>query len=120
MSKDRIKEIADELLRAKYTYYNIKLPDGIQPLVLSDKVYDAREAELKTLDPNHWVLKIVGAPQTQSEWKKAKHQIPMGSLNKVNAPTEMSDWAKDKNCKSGLSPKSWMDFLLNASMRPVS
>lgn len=100
MSKDRIKEIADELLRAKYTYYNIKLPDGIQPLVLTDKVYDAREAELKTLDPNHWVLKIVGAPQTQSEWKKAKHQIPMGSLNKVNAPTEMSDWAKDKNCKS--------------------
>ena len=99
MSKDRIKEIADELLRAKYTYYNIKLPDGMQPLVLSDKVYDAREAELKTLDPNHWVIKIVGAPQTQSEWQKAKHQIPMGSLNKVNSPTEMSSWAKDKDCK---------------------
>lgn len=99
MSKDRIKEIADELLRAKYTYYNIKLPDGMQPLVLSDKVYDARETELKTLDPNHWVIKIVGAPQTQSEWQKAKHQIPMGSLNKVNSPTEMSSWAKDKDCK---------------------
>lgn len=100
MSKDRIKELSDELLRAKYTYYNIKLPDGMQPLVLGDKVYDAREAELKALDPNNWVIKMVGAPQTQSEWKKAKHQIPMGSLNKVNAPTEMSDWAKDKSCKS--------------------
>jgi DNA ligase (NAD+) len=102
MAKSRIQEIADELLRAKYTYYNIKLPDGMQPLVLTDKVYDAREAELKALDPNHWVIKLVGAPQTQSEWKKAKHQIPMGSLNKVNDPVGMSDWAKDKSCKSWL------------------
>lgn len=96
MSQLRIKELADELLRAKYTYYNIKLPDGMQPLVLTDKVYDAREAELRSLDSNHWVLKIVGAPQTQSEWKKAKHQIPMGSLNKVNLPMELDSWAKDK------------------------
>ena len=99
MSQIRIKELADEMLRAKYTYYNIKLPDGMHPLTLSDKVYDAREAELKALDPNHWVLKIVGAPQTQSEWKKAKHQIPMGSLNKVNKPAELTDWAIDKNNK---------------------
>jgi len=96
MSKERIKELADELLRAKYTYYNIKLPDGMQPLVLGDKLYDTREAELRSLDAAHWVLKIVGAPQTQSEWKKAKHQIPMGSLNKVNLPAELTDWAKDK------------------------
>ena len=99
MASNRIKEIADELLRAKYTYYNIKLPDGMQSLVLTDKVYDAREAELRSLDPNHWVLKIVGAPQTQSEWKKAKHQIPMGSLNKVNHPDELTEWGKDKDCK---------------------
>lgn len=95
MSKDRIKELADELLRAKYTYYNIKLPDGMQPLALTDKVYDTREAELRSLDPDHWVLKIVGAPQTQSEWQKAKHQIPMGSLNKVNTPEELSKWVED-------------------------
>ncbi len=99
MSADRIKELADELIRAKYTYYNIKLPDGLQSLTLTDKVYDARETELRTLDPNHWVLKIVGAPVIQSEWKKAKHQIPMGSLNKVNQPHELTDWAKDKACK---------------------
>lgn len=102
MSKDRIKELAEELIRAKYTYYNIKLPDGMQPLTLSDKLYDAREAELKVLDPNHWVIKIVGAPVIQSEWKKAKHQIPMGSLNKVNTPVDMEDWAKGKCCKSWL------------------
>jgi DNA ligase (NAD+) len=100
MSKDRIKELADELLRAKYTYYNIKLPDGMTPLTLTDKAYDAKEAELRSLDDNHWVLKIVGAPQTQSEWKKAKHQIPMGSLNKVNLPIELTSWAKDKDSSS--------------------
>lgn len=96
MSQDRIKELADELLRAKYTYYNMKMPGDMLPLVLSDKVYDARESELRSLDPEHWVLKIVGAPLAQSEWKKAKHQIPMGSLNKVNLPIELESWAKDK------------------------
>ena len=100
MTNDRIKELAEEMLRAKYTYYNIELPDGMLPLVLSDKAYDAKEAELKSKDPNNWVLKIVGAPVIQSEWKKAKHQIPMGSLNKVNLPAELTDWVKDKDCKS--------------------
>jgi len=97
MIMDRTKELADELLRAKYTYYNIKLPDGMLPLTLSDKAYDAKEAELRSLDSSHWVLKIVGAPMIQSEWKKAKHQIPMGSLNKVNLPAELENWAKDKS-----------------------
>jgi len=97
MSQLRIQELANELLRAKYTYYHIKLPQDMLPLVISDKVYDAKESELRSLDSNHWVLKIVGAPVVASEWKKAKHQIPMGSLNKVNLPNELVDWAKDKS-----------------------
>lgn len=92
MDKERIKELASELLRAKYTYYNIKAPDGVAPLTLTDKVYDTREAELRFLDPYNWVLRMVGAPQHPSEWKKAKHQIPMGSLNKVNTPEEFTHW----------------------------
>jgi DNA ligase (NAD+) len=95
MSSNRVKELADELLRAKYTYYNIKLPGDMQPLSLTDKLYDTKEAELRSLDPNNWVLKIVGAPVIQSEWKKAKHQIPMGSLDKVNLPDELSKWVTD-------------------------
>jgi len=102
MSQIRVKELADELLRAKYTYYNIKMPGDMQPLVLSDKVYDAREAELRLLDSNHWVLKIVGAPLVASEWKKAPHQIPMGSLDKVNLPTELTGWSSDKSHETWL------------------
>jgi len=115
MSKERIKELADELLRAKYTYYNIKLPDGMQPLTLSDKIYDARENELRSLDAHHWVLKIVGAPQTQSEWKKAKHQIPMGSLNKVNQPSELAEWAKNKG-----DPKEFCGFFVTEKLDGLS
>src|SRR5271169_4295220 len=101
MQPNRIDELAELMLRGKYTYYNIPLPGHMKPLVLTDKVYDAYESELRSLDPNHPVLKMVGAPTTApSEWKKAKHQIPMGSLNKVNLPEELVEWAKDKSCKS--------------------
>lgn len=101
MQPNRIDELAELMLRGKYTYYNIPLPGHMKPLVLTDKVYDAYESELRALDPNHPVLKMVGAPTTApSEWKKAKHQIPMGSLNKVNLPEELTEWAKDKACKS--------------------
>ncbi len=92
MSKDRIKELATNIIQARTDYYNH------QPKV-SDKVYDAWSDELRTFDPNHPALTAVGAPVVASEWKKAKHQIPMGSLNKVNLPVEMADWAKDKDCK---------------------
>lgn len=89
MSKDRIKELADKITQARIDYYNS------QPTV-SDKVFDAWADELRTYDANHKALTAVGAPVGPSEWKKAKHQIPMGSLNKVNLPDEMTAWAKDK------------------------
>lgn len=89
MSTNRISELANKITQARIDYYNN------QPTV-SDKVFDAWCDELRTLDANHIALTAVGAPVTQSEWKKAKHQIPMGSLNKVNTPIEMTDWASDK------------------------
>lgn len=99
MSQQRIEELANELLRGKYTYYNIKMPAGMKPLTLSDKAYDTKEAELRSLNPDHWVLKIVGAPiEAPSVWQKAKHQIPMGSLDKVNTPVEFQDWYNN-TCK---------------------
>jgi DNA ligase (NAD+) len=94
MSTNRITELANKITQARIDYYNN------QPTV-SDKVFDAWTDELRTLDSNHIALTAVGAPVGPSEWKKAKHQIPMGSLNKVNQPTEMSDWAKDKSHKDG-------------------
>lgn len=85
---NRIKELESKILQARTDYYNH------QPTV-SDKVYDAWIDELRTLDPSNKAVTAIGAPITPSEWQKAKHQIPMGSLDKVNTPEEMSKWAND-------------------------
>ena len=87
-SQQRIKELADKITQARLDYYNGQT-------VVSDKVYDAWSDELRTLDANHPALTAVGAPVAPSEWTKAKHQIPMGSLNKVNTPAEMTKWVED-------------------------
>src|ERR1700722_19728904 len=89
MSKERIKELADKINQARHDYYNGQAK-------VSDKVFDAWTDELRTLDGRNPALTAIGAPIAQSEWKKAKHHISMGSLNKVNTPDELIDWAKDK------------------------
>lgn len=84
----RVKELEQKITKARNDYYNS------QPTV-SDKVYDAWVDELKVLDPTNTAATAVGAPAAPSEWKKAKHQIPMGSLDKVNLPDELSKWVND-------------------------
>lgn len=93
MSKDRIKELSEKIIQARLDYYNH------QPTV-SDKIFDAWCDELRTLDKKNVALTAVGAPVGPTVWLKAKHQIPMGSLDKVNLPIEMSNWAKDKDDKT--------------------
>ena len=88
MSKDRIKELENKIFQARTDYYNH------QPTV-SDKVYDAWVDELRTLDPTNKAVTAIGAPIVPSEWQKAKHQIPMGSLDKVNTPAELTKWVED-------------------------
>jgi len=88
MSQQRIQELTNKIIKARNDYYN-----G-QP-IFSDKIYDAWVDELKTLDPTNKAVTAVGAPITLTEWKKAKHQIPMGSLDKVNLPDELTKWVDD-------------------------
>jgi DNA ligase (NAD+) len=83
----RIAELAKLLRTYKDAYYN-----GT-PLV-TDAAYDALEDELRELDPGHAVLASVGAPTTAvSAWDKARHAIPMGSLNKAVNEDEFRGWA---------------------------
>jgi DNA ligase (NAD+) len=83
---NRIQELHDKIMKARNDYYNN------QPQI-SDKVYDALIDELKVLDPTNKAVTSIGAPVISSEWKKVKHQIPMGSLDKVNSPIELNKWA---------------------------
>lgn len=88
MHTNRIKELETKIFQARTDYYNH------QPTV-SDKVYDAWVDELRILDPSNKAVTAIGAPVIPSEWTKAKHQIPMGSLDKVNSPAEFSKWVED-------------------------
>ncbi len=87
--KARIAELEKLLRQYKNAYYND------QPLV-SDAAYDQLEDELRTLDPEHEIFKTVGAPvkgEVVTQWEKARHAIPMGSLNKVVSEEEFRAWA---------------------------
>lgn len=87
MSKSRINELAKEIIRHRSLYYN-------DHPAISDASFDLICNELKGLDPNHIALTAIGAPvDADSEWEKANHEIPMGSLDKVNTPEELTDWA---------------------------
>jgi DNA ligase (NAD+) len=92
----RVAELAELLRKYKDAYYN-----G-EPLV-SDAAYDALEDELRVLHPDHPVLRSIGAPlsprgeagaeEVVTEWEKARHAIPMGSLNKAVSEAEFRQWA---------------------------
>lgn len=83
----RAEELSLILREAQEAYYNL------QPKI-SDQEYDALADELKRLRPEDPAIKNVGAPTTQlSVWEKVPHEIPMGSLDKVNSEKEFLEWA---------------------------
>jgi DNA ligase (NAD+) len=84
-TRERIDELAARLERHRAVYYK-GAPE------VSDAAYDALEDELRALDPTHPVLAKVGSAELVSEWEKARHEIPMGSLNKAVSEDELLDW----------------------------
>lgn len=81
----RIAELEQRISEARDAYYNKQIP------VMSDEEFDALVDELSELDAINRVVVAVGAPPV-SEWLKVKHDLPMGSLDKVNALEEMTHW----------------------------
>jgi DNA ligase (NAD+) len=87
MSQERIQELSKKIKAARQTYYNLS-PE------ISDQEYDAIVDELRQLQPEHEQIQAVGAPVPNiSVWEKVKHEIPMGSLDKVNSAKEFDEWA---------------------------
>ncbi len=83
-SLDRKGELEERIKNARHDYYNA------QPS-MTDEEFDALVDELSDLDALSAMVTSVGAP-VASEWSKAKHGIPMGSLDKVNEFGELTDW----------------------------
>jgi DNA ligase (NAD+) len=80
-----LQQLAERLVRYREAYYH---GDSL----ISDDAYDALEDELRRIAPAHPLLARVGAPVVAKEWDKARHEIPMGSLNKVTNETEFDEW----------------------------
>jgi len=81
-----IKDLEIKILKARDKYYN-----GVTDI--SDATFDAWIDELKKLDPHNNAVTMIGFSVPVSEWKKEKHLIPLGSLDKVNTPEEITSWA---------------------------
>lgn len=90
----RIEELEEKLAGARNAYYNSR------PIV-PDEVYDAWVDELRGLRADSPELAVVGATPV-SEWVKVSHGIPMGSLDKVNLPSELVEWAQKVGPKETL------------------
>ncbi len=89
----RCKELEGLIRRAREAYYNPRATTPPEDIV-SDAVFDAWRAELKELDASSPGVTAIGAPvPDDSPWVKVAHDIPMGSLDKVNTPEEfIKDW----------------------------
>ena len=81
----RINELESLIRQARHDYYNT----GIS--TVSDEVYDAWMDELSCLKHDSPEVRGIGAVPV-SEWKKVAHEIPMGSLSKVNTLEELTAW----------------------------
>lgn len=87
-SKEEIERLKEELSKAREAYYNLS-PE------MTDQEYDAKLDRLRVLSPNDVEVKAVGAkPPQYSVWEKVKHEIPMGSLDKVNSEEEFMSWVE--------------------------
>jgi DNA ligase (NAD+) len=94
------EKLVRSIMDADKAYYG-----GEHPLI-TDSEYDALKDALRTQDPNHPIFDKVG-DSPSSTWMKAPHNIPMGSLNKVNEEEEFCKWyEKFENApKLTLQPK---------------
>ena len=85
VAKDDIGSLAKRLVAEQDRYYAGKLADP--------KMYLGLYLALEREAPEHPILSRVVPPRGK-DWVKAAHEIPMGSLNKVNAPEELREWVE--------------------------
>lgn len=90
-----IPEMRKKLEQACDSYYN----DSVS--IMTDEEFDALKDRFFKLVPNDPFFSKVGAPVGTSEWKKEKHKIPMGSLNKVNTEEEFETWVRQTGKQTG-------------------
>jgi DNA ligase (NAD+) len=102
MTNKELKEMLDKIDEYDDAYYNKS------ESLVSDPVYDAVKDHVRAFYSNFLVktkadeklknriddvLTRVGPPSVEiSEWKSVVHEVPMGSLKKVNLPEKIVEW----------------------------
>jgi DNA ligase (NAD+) len=104
--KKTLKTILDQLDHHDDLYYNNDKRE------ISDEEYDGLKDRLKSLSKEFKpkedsktdeklsiriedALTRVGAPPPKNgKWPKVTHEVPMGSLGKVNLPEELLEWCR--------------------------
>ncbi len=82
-----INAIRKQLVEASHAYYNNN------ESIISDAQFDKLKDNLKSINPHDPVLITIGAKVPKnSAWKKGKHEVTMGSLDKVNTKEEFLKW----------------------------
>ena len=81
------ENIIEKLIEADRSYHNTG------HTLMTDQVYDALKDTARKSHPDHPYFEKVGSVP-ESAWEKADHQIPMGSLEKVNSEEEFLKWAE--------------------------
>ena len=81
--RDIIMMSAEQLDKATIAYYQGNP-------TMTDAEFDDVVSKLKKEEPDHPFLKRIGAPVPGKQ--KAKHKIPMGSLNNANNEEEFLNW----------------------------
>lgn len=84
------RDLHNRIIAADDAYYNADWRRT--DLLMSDSEYDALKEQLRAIDPTDSAITRVGATAPNGEWKKARHRMQMGSLDKVNTPEEMRGW----------------------------
>lgn len=102
---EQINHLVHLILEADESYYNYSEKKDPHGKKLTDQEYDALKDTLRSLEPNHPIFEKVGE-KPSSMWKKAPHEILMGSLEKVHTEEEFIKWAENfKNETFVIQPK---------------
>ena len=89
---NEVKELEEEILRHKELYYRGS-PE------ISDEAYDDLERRLNEINPDSYVLKIVGT-QPKSDLPKVQHSKKMLSLEKTYSYEDLIKWVNEKDVVS--------------------
>ncbi len=96
MDSQNLEEKKELRRRARDAYYNL------DP-IMSDPEYDALTEAIRSIEPESPELASVGAPPpNDTPWEKVRHEISMGSLEKVNSEEEFRKWAEATGSKEFL------------------